>query len=942
LAALADNRRLMSGRSFQRFAHAVLTLSAQLIKVTGDNKKIIYELREDSDNAVFGTQLARSVRRIQLPLTWTELMKSTKALWLFALIFLVSFRPGETFAGPLDTLQPGHWYEVPNSTIRPYLPSPLPLGISGPGSITDAWNGGFFDSARNRYVVMGGGHGDYAGNEMYGFDLNTLQWSRFWGPTPNSQIPPVGSASVEVYGDGNPSSRHTYSGIQYLPNADKYFVHGGSLWSGSGGMGNYTWVFNPSNGIWAQRAGISNCYGGSSVPFTAYDPNTGNIYAHKYVSLCEYNPVTDTWKTRGGDGAGYSPNATAVFDSKRRQFCLIGHGATKCYDMASTASSIPLQTRATTGDKTAENGNYPGVEYDPISDKIVAWVGGADVYTLDLTTKVWTRFPVASSNTLTPTVPTHTGTHGRWRYIPSKNIFIVINGIDQNVYAYKLSSGTGAPAPVLTAPISPSNLQLVGLAAPPPPSPSDSTPPSVPAGLTAQTVSSSQINLSWTASTDNVGVTGYKVFRNGSQITTVATTSYQDTGLLSATPYSFNVAAIDAAGNQSTQTTPVSATTQSGAPPPPPPSGQINIPLRTWVKQGPSFPFQASKHSHIAYNPNDRKFYIFGGDHNGNIPPDPTLLTAAYQSGRNEGYTYDVATNTLTMVQNYCQPGMSGYRMDKVGWTFDTIRNKFWMFPGFQWPNAGECPSTVNAVTGKILTYTPGNGNWQTGPGTWADPNIALSAYGLKGWWTHHDAVTDTFIRIVKSGGCGPAALIYKPTSNTWSTVSSGGVICDNDNWDELATTIDVAGRRIFAVSPGFAGGSPQFAQYNIDAQTWQVRAVPPSGSYSAASLGHIAPWEQPAVWDSINNVLYWVTFDETACPDGSASCQKAVRLHVWNPTSNTWTADIVSGTMSDGTKVKARSAAFDPFNNVLMVYGNVDNLPNPTTFFLFRYGNGS
>ena len=58
----------------------------------------------------------------------------------------------------------------------------------------------------------------------------------------------------------------------------------------------------------------------------------------------------------------------------------------------------------------------------------------------------------------------------------------------------------------------------------------DTTPPSVPAGLSATAVSSTQINLSWTASTDNVGVTGYDVFRNGTQVGTTATTSYQRTG----------------------------------------------------------------------------------------------------------------------------------------------------------------------------------------------------------------------------------------------------------------------------------------------------------------------------------------------------------------------------------------------------------------------------
>jgi chitodextrinase len=90
----------------------------------------------------------------------------------------------------------------------------------------------------------------------------------------------------------------------------------------------------------------------------------------------------------------------------------------------------------------------------------------------------------------------------------------------------------------------------------------DTTPPSVPTNLMATAVSSSQINLSWTASTDNVGVTGYKIFRNGSQVNTATGTSYQDTGLTPLTTYTYTVSAYDAANNNSAQSSPASATTQ--------------------------------------------------------------------------------------------------------------------------------------------------------------------------------------------------------------------------------------------------------------------------------------------------------------------------------------------------------------------------------------------
>jgi chitodextrinase len=90
---------------------------------------------------------------------------------------------------------------------------------------------------------------------------------------------------------------------------------------------------------------------------------------------------------------------------------------------------------------------------------------------------------------------------------------------------------------------------------------SDVTAPSVPTGLTATTVTATQISLAWTASTDNVAVTGYKVYRDGVQIATTTTPSYSNTGLVQATTYSYTVAAHDAAGNTSKQSASLRVTT---------------------------------------------------------------------------------------------------------------------------------------------------------------------------------------------------------------------------------------------------------------------------------------------------------------------------------------------------------------------------------------------
>lgn len=85
----------------------------------------------------------------------------------------------------------------------------------------------------------------------------------------------------------------------------------------------------------------------------------------------------------------------------------------------------------------------------------------------------------------------------------------------------------------------------------------DTTPPTSPASLTAVT-SGSQVSLTWTASTDNVGVTGYFLERSQgagattyAQITTLASTTYSDSGAAASIVYNYRVRAVDAAGNLS-------------------------------------------------------------------------------------------------------------------------------------------------------------------------------------------------------------------------------------------------------------------------------------------------------------------------------------------------------------------------------------------------------
>lgn len=98
----------------------------------------------------------------------------------------------------------------------------------------------------------------------------------------------------------------------------------------------------------------------------------------------------------------------------------------------------------------------------------------------------------------------------------------------------------------------------------------DSEPPTTPTLLSAVPIAPSQIDITWTASTDNFIVGGYVVRRDGVPVATTTLTSYSDTGLTPSTTYAYEVQAFDAARNYSTSSNSISTTTPDVPPLPPP------------------------------------------------------------------------------------------------------------------------------------------------------------------------------------------------------------------------------------------------------------------------------------------------------------------------------------------------------------------------------------
>jgi MYXO-CTERM domain-containing protein len=346
-----------------------------------------------------------------------------------------------------EDMEPLTWLEVANTRLREVAPEPGEFegtwGNVGVEAVVSAWNGGAINTTRGRLIVTGGGHADYYGNELYTFEIATMTWQRLTDPTAN---PTAGS---DVNWDGTPQSRHTYNGLAYVSHRDAFFMFAGAG-STIGDSGfpptDHVWTFDFASGAWSgvhtpAPGGPPASVGSGAI----YDPMTRIVwYGEGHNSgdgdgwgLWAWDVETETWTRHTRESVFYG--ATGCLDTRRGLLIFVGDGRVSAFDVRSGTPA--LMEWETSGDDAIEGASFPGVDYDPVLDRVVAWNGGP-VYALDPETRVWTAIdapgaPSAHAN----------GTFGRFRYVPSVNAFVSVNSIDENVFFFKHGEGTGMPLP---------------------------------------------------------------------------------------------------------------------------------------------------------------------------------------------------------------------------------------------------------------------------------------------------------------------------------------------------------------------------------------------------------------------------------------------------------------------------------------------------------------
>ncbi len=327
----------------------------------------------------------------------------TRLLILFCGLFVFLI-----IAGPIEDIQVNEWYEVPNSRmdavdpendpkVNPNHPNTSPWrGVNGISSAIGAWSSGAFDTKRGRLIVWGGGHNDYAGNEIYVFDLNTLQWERVTDPAVTP--PPLWTIdSLESTGyyakvdsptepdSQQPRSRHTYEYIEYVPHLDALCSFGAACQYPSGQIFlPLTDCYDFTKKQWIQMANTTSWAKG----FSAVDPVTGHAWLHGTNdydapvrgALSEYDPVADKFYTRTARNEEFANSwgVTADIDHARRKLIAVGKGS--CYEWdISNPSNVTHGPLATTGDTEMIRDLPTGRANEPRSGRRVARAGGQAV-----------------------------------------------------------------------------------------------------------------------------------------------------------------------------------------------------------------------------------------------------------------------------------------------------------------------------------------------------------------------------------------------------------------------------------------------------------------------------------------------------------------------------------------------------------------------------------
>lgn len=438
--------------------------------------------------------------------------------WLFGMVLSASVACTTAVGADLQRLQDllaplpaGSWVQANTNLFS----SAFPQGsvavdfapYTNPALIVPAWSSFAWDSNRGNLLLFGGGHANYAGNEVY-------VWNGASGAWTLGSLPSRINAQGYIPDNSAPMSAHTYDNNQFLPVNDRFLDIGGAAFPGGGagvalvnGQVAVTgpWLWNPAlansalvggssgsgydagsvgGNMWTNRqnqgsATAPNTFingtsayrteGGQDVVYITADPyQSGWPQLYRYAVGNLQLGQQDSWAlvgTNSYQGAGFK--GVGAIDQQHNLFVRTIAYPGRADDLlvwdltnagnAAPAASLSVSLAFADGTPFAMNSEY-GLDYDQSTGLFYAWDGGAEqgaVYAFAAQTDAngkplsqWTVVRQAATSAAKPQGNFVTGVLGKWQYVQQLDAFVALdeyrNG-DAQVWLYKAGPLAAVP-----------------------------------------------------------------------------------------------------------------------------------------------------------------------------------------------------------------------------------------------------------------------------------------------------------------------------------------------------------------------------------------------------------------------------------------------------------------------------------------------------------------
>ena len=405
----------------------------------------------------------------------------------------------------LEGMAEGDWARVNLNRFEEVFTPPELRELIGPSNpepynILTAWSSFAWDPNRGDILIFGGGHANYANNDVYRWRATTRRWER--AALPSALEKDCLGYWQPVDGPDNaPVSSHTYDNNIFLPIVDRFVTFGGAAHAHGGSFvkdvncttpratgpyffdpsradpdkvggstgshvqreGSFDWV--QGGYMWENRDVLATIPGDIDFPSRFVDGATGYtqengkdvVYVsgfsgggtatalYKYTINSLTDPSQDTWEQVGRYWSGLSGEGSGAYLPTLHAFVRIASSRIGYWDL-STAGPDNNSVIITLDDPTASYtlSSHDGLEYDASRERFLIWGGQEQVWALyppaELGPSGWRIEPQPAPSGIAPTGSDGTGVLGKWNYISNLDAFLGIQAIDGragNVWLYK-------------------------------------------------------------------------------------------------------------------------------------------------------------------------------------------------------------------------------------------------------------------------------------------------------------------------------------------------------------------------------------------------------------------------------------------------------------------------------------------------------------------------